>query len=189
MSNFEDNPPVGFGLIPVESPVASVARPSAHEVIAQHGGLILKYLAQLGVDGANADDLAQEVALAIHRKLGEFEWRAKITTWIYAICERKVRDHRRRASNRLERATATVPDRSAEGNPMQDALRNEEIAMVFRALDVLSPAERQVFVLHELEELSVAEAAKVSRCSRRTAYARLESAHDKIQAFFRKHRS
>jgi RNA polymerase sigma-70 factor (ECF subfamily) len=189
LSNFEDNPPVGFGLIPVEStaPPVAVARPSAEEVIAQHCGSIVKFLANLGVDGANVDDLAQDVCLAIHRKLGQFEGRSKITTWIYGICLRKVRDHRRRACNRLELATAAVPERSAEDNPMRDALRNEELAMVMRALDELSPGERQVFTLHEVEGYSVPEAAELSRCALRTAYARLTSAHDKIQAFFRRH--
>jgi RNA polymerase sigma-70 factor (ECF subfamily) len=44
----------------------------------------------------------------------------------------------------------------------------------------------QVFVLFEIEELSMAEAAAVVGCPLFTAYARHKTARARIEAFFRK---
>ena len=42
------------------------------------------------------DDLVQEVFWVVHRRLGRFEGRAKVTTWLFRICYRVVGAHIRR---------------------------------------------------------------------------------------------
>src|SRR5262245_40198507 len=37
---------------------------------------------------AEAEDLAQEVFLRVHRSIGEFRGEAKLSTWLYAIASR-----------------------------------------------------------------------------------------------------
>jgi RNA polymerase sigma-70 factor (ECF subfamily) len=179
--------PIGSEDNEASQAVAGAVQMSSRQVIEQHAALVLRILGRMGVEDANVEDLAQEVFMAIHQKLAEFEGRSKLSTWIYSICLRKARDHRRRASTRRELPTAVIPDRSVEGNPQQDALNNEGVALLYRALDTLPLIDRQLLVLHEFEDVPVADAAQVVGCSRRTAYARLEAARARIQTFYRKH--
>jgi RNA polymerase sigma-70 factor (ECF subfamily) len=55
-------------------------------------------------------------------------------------------------------------------------------ALLLAALDDLSPEQREVFVLHEIEELSIPEVAEALSCPLQTAYSRLSSARTRIRA-------
>src|SRR5689334_7613751 len=70
-----------------------------------HFDFVWRSLRRLGVREPDVLDLAQKVFLTAHLKLAEFEGRSRITTWLFAICQRVASDHRRSAPVRREIAT------------------------------------------------------------------------------------
>jgi RNA polymerase sigma-70 factor (ECF subfamily) len=123
----------------------------------QHFDFVWRALRRLGVKEPDVFDLAQKVFLTAHFKLSEFEGRSRVTTWLFGICQRVASDHRRSAPVRREVVTEAgelellgrLPaSQLAHAEARQRALVAEAI------LDRLPEAQRVVFVLFELEEMS-----------------------------------
>jgi RNA polymerase sigma-70 factor (ECF subfamily) len=55
------------------------------ELIDQYKNLVFALITRSGVDRSNAEDLAQEVFVRIHRGLAYFRGEARLSTWIYRI--------------------------------------------------------------------------------------------------------
>ena len=113
----------------------------------------------LGADQGAAEDVAQNAFLRAHRALARFRGESTIDTWFFRILVREVQRQRRWRRVRelvgfdIERAPEPAQER-AVGDP---GLR----ARIVAALERLTPAQREVFVLVHLEEQSLAEAAAV----------------------------
>jgi RNA polymerase sigma-70 factor (ECF subfamily) len=114
----------------------------------------------VGGDRAAAEDIAQEAFVRAYRGLGRFRGESSLTTWFYRILLNEVQRRRRWRWIR-ERAAgpmpADPPDAGAagQGDPL---LR----ARIGRALETLSRAQREAFVLVHLEGFSVSEAAELT---------------------------
>ena len=55
------------------------------ELVARYKDLVYGLVLRLAPDRSQADDLAQEVFLKIHRGLPYFRGEARLSTWIYRI--------------------------------------------------------------------------------------------------------
>lgn len=139
---------------------------------------------RLGVADADADDVTQEVFLVVHRRLGEFEARSALRTWIYGICVRAASDHRRRAYQRRELPTDEVPDEGQSAPQHRQLEARRACDRLDTSLARLDDDRRAVFVLYELEELTMAEVAAALGCPLQTAYSRLVAARKQITADF-----
>src|SRR4051794_31013438 len=84
--------------------LAAIPR-GAEDVLDLHGDFVWRTLQRLGIPNADLEDVFQEVLIVVHRQLGSFEGRSKMTTWLYSVCVRVASTHRRRAWFRRERAT------------------------------------------------------------------------------------
>ena len=65
-----------------------------------HFSFVWRSVCRLGVADSMVDDVVQDIFVVVHRKLGDFEGRSSIKTWLFAIIRRTVRDHRRSRSRR-----------------------------------------------------------------------------------------
>jgi len=153
--------------------------PSFDEVFRTCAPLVWRTVRRLGPREADAEDLAQEVFLVIHRKLPGFEGRSKLTTWVYGICVRVAADHRKRAHVRHE-APALLPERPVDPEQPEQVARREARERLDDALAALDEDKREVFVLYEIEELPMAEIAEVTGVPLQTAYARLHAARRRM---------
>lgn len=160
--------------------------PPFDDVFAAHAPLVWRTMRRLGLREADAEDLAQEVFLVVHRKLPEFEGRSKLSTWIYGICVRVAADHRKRAHVRREEATDRVPEPAAAPPQLAAVDRAEARARLDALLGQLDDDKRAVFVLYEIEEQPMAEVALAVGVPLQTAYSRLHAArrqlHDALAA-------
>jgi RNA polymerase sigma-70 factor (ECF subfamily) len=137
---------------------------------------------RLGVHPASLDDVVQDVFLVVHRKLETFEGRSSLRSWIYGITLRVVRDRRRSARRRPESPDDELEALPGGHDPQSDAMRREALDTLLRILDRLSEEQREVFVLAELEELSVPEIAEASGANVNTVYSRLRLARKSFSA-------
>jgi RNA polymerase sigma-70 factor, ECF subfamily len=145
-------------------------------IFREHAPFVWRVLRRLGVAETDVEDASQEVFLVVHRKLGEFEGRSSVRTWIYGICVRVASDHRRRAHLRRERVTDAPPELAFVPRQTSKIQRLEALAALDVALAALDDDKRAVFVLYEIEELSMADVAEAVGCPLQTAYSRLHAA-------------
>lgn len=153
-----------------------LAIPRFDEVFRAHAPLVWRALRRLGVREADVEDLCQEVFVVVHRKLPEFEGRAKLSTWIYGICVRVASDHRKRAHMRHESQSEAVPEGRQSAPQLQEIAEAQARALLDEVLAELDADKRAVFVLYEIEELPMAEVAIAVGAPLQTAYSRLHAA-------------
>src|SRR3954462_13772492 len=142
----------------IQSSSAEPARgdttPSMRTVFDEHARYVIRTLRHLGVQEADVEDVAQEVFVTVHRKLPEFEGRAKLRTWLYAICLRVASDHRRRAYVVREGVTENPPGDAGERTGAEPDTSVESRSCVQQLLGVLVEDKRAVLVLYEIEGLT-----------------------------------
>lgn len=155
---------------------APVDLSSLREIFDAHAAFVWRSLRHLGVREADLEDLCQEVFVTVHRKLDGFEGRSSIRTWLYGICVRTASDHRRRAYVRRERPASEPPPSVVEPAQIQALERAENRRVLGALLDELDDDKRAVFVLYEIEELTMKEIAAIVGCPLQTAYSRLHAA-------------
>jgi RNA polymerase sigma-70 factor (ECF subfamily) len=160
---------------------AAPALPSVGELFQQHAPFVFRVLRRLGVAETEVDDVCQEVFIAVQQALPAFEGRSSVRTWIYAIAVRRAANHARRAFRRYERVTEAPPDGVSECDPTAALERQRARALLDSLLAALDQPKRQVFVLYELEELSMREIAEVVGCPLQTAYGRLHAARRELK--------
>lgn len=137
-----------------------------HRNAAQVVGLATRLLA----DHAEAEDLAQEAFLRLHRALPGFRGESSIATWLYRTTTRLAIDHLRR--ERLKRRIFFFR-RTEEGEdlieqvadqrrgPEGELQERQAMRRLRRALGLLSPRQRAVFVLRHHEGLPLQEIARL----------------------------
>lgn len=161
------------------------AVPSFHAVYAEYFRAMWRTLRRLGVAHAQLDDAVQDVFIVVHRRLPEFDGRS-LRGWLYAIAVRVASDHRRGAAQRR-----TVPLPEALVDPKPDPARarelEEAVRLLHELLAELDEPKRTVFVLGELEELSVPEIAEALGENQNTVASRLRTARARFDEAYRRH--
>ncbi|MDB4933116.1 MAG: polymerase sigma factor RpoE [Labilithrix sp.] len=156
--------------------------PSLAEIFREHAPFVWRGLRRLGVPEADVEDVCQEVFVVVHRKLGDFEGRSSLRTWIYGIAARTASDYRRSGRVRREVVTDAPPDVAHEAGQHDALALKQARATLDRILDELDDDKRSVFVLYEIEELTMAEVADALGCPLQTAYSRLHAARKVVEA-------
>jgi RNA polymerase sigma-70 factor, ECF subfamily len=133
-------------------------------------------LRRLGIPAAHLDDAVQELFIVVHRRLGEFAGRSTMKTWLAGIAWRIASEHRRHESRKG--GTEPLPDTLvAPGqDPLGAAVHAEALRELDALLDQLDEDKRVVFVLAELEQMSVPEIAAALAVNVNTVYSRLRAA-------------
>ena len=169
----------------VEEGSAPRARPSVppfEQVYEEHFDFVWRSARRLGVADEALDDVAQEIFLVVHRKLGEFEGRSSLRTWLYAIARRVSIDLLRRERR------PTVGDHEPEVEvavPGPSFERTWEVHEVRRAIDDLPAEEREVVRLSHLVGMTHPEIAEELGIPVGTVKSRSGRAHKRLAAALR----
>lgn len=147
----------------------------------EHGAYLWRALRSLGVAEAELSDVCQEVFLVVHRQLPGFEGRSSLRTWIYGIALRVAADYRGKAYRRREVLPASLPEQVSEPEQGHALERRDAWTLIGTLLAQLDDERRQVFVLYEIEQLSMPQVATLLGWPLSTAYARLASARAQVQ--------
>jgi RNA polymerase sigma-70 factor (ECF subfamily) len=149
---------------------------------------------RLGVPDAMVDDVVQETFLVVFRRIGEFEGRSTLKTWIYGILRLVAKGHRR-AERRAPSLDGVGPSRpidwigSDAPGPQESAARAEAMNVLYGLLDALDEDAREVFVLAELEEMTAPEIADALGQNVNTVYTRLRAARADFESAVARHRA
>jgi len=128
---------------------------------------VLAYVTRRVGSREDAEDIAQEVMLRIHRHGAEVVHVERISAWVYRIAANAITDHYRRAARRevLSGNAGDVPEREphiaapAWMEPDTEQLRRELSACLGPLVERLSPSYRHALELTDLEGVSQTEAA------------------------------
>ena len=169
------------------STAATVGQTSFREVFDAHARFVWRSLLGLGVPENDVADASQQVFVVLQGKLGQIEVGCRVSTFVYGICLRVASDFRRQAHVRRERLCATPPERETAAPQESMVSHREALGCLCAALDAIDPAQREVFVLYEIEELGMAEVARAVGCPLQTAYSRLHAARKIVAAALGEH--
>jgi RNA polymerase sigma-70 factor (ECF subfamily) len=137
-------------------------RPEASaELVRVHYQAVYRLLAHLTRDVHRAEDLTQETIITALEKIGGFEHKSSLATWLHRIAYTKFVDAQRarqRADGLLDRV-GHVSNRSVD--PLDAATADEEAKKLHQALHELDDSDRGLLVLHYLQGLSYREMAVV----------------------------
>jgi RNA polymerase sigma-70 factor (ECF subfamily) len=162
------------------------------EVYSGHFPFVWRSVRRLGIPAGSVEDAVQEVFVVVHRKLGEFEGRSSLKTWLFGIVLRVVRDQRRAMRRKgmplAQEDPETVKDEAARG-PDERAAKAEAVRALHALLDELDDEKREIFVLAELEQMSVPEIADVLSVNLNTVYSRLRAARQQFEEAVARHRA
>jgi RNA polymerase sigma-70 factor (ECF subfamily) len=134
------------------------------EIVRRHQSRVFAILHRYERDGHKVEDLAQETFVKAWRALGQFDGRAPFEHWLSRIAARVALDHLRREKRRQNEIG--LPEL---GDDALDWLRSDDEKDELNALGAaellelamreLSPADRVVITMQELESRSVKEIA------------------------------
>jgi RNA polymerase sigma factor (sigma-70 family) len=151
----------------------------------RHNGRLFRVARAILRDDAEAEDALQEAYLAAYRHMESFHADAQLGTWLTRIVINealmRLRRHKRervvipfgeRAGTAGEEPGMDVADTHAEPPPAA-ALRGEIRRLIESKLDQLPVAFRTVFVMREIEEMTVHETAECLSIPEATVRTRL----------------
>jgi len=158
-------------------------------LVSLHERMVFNLAARLLGDAEEARDVAQEVFLQVYRRLGRFEGRSSLKTWIYRIvvnqCHNRRRFWHRHGRDREDPlderlAAPRAPGRRPPG-PYEEACAQERARTVQQALLRLPFPQRSVLVLREVEGLSCEEVAAALGIPDGTVKSRLSRAREALR--------
>jgi RNA polymerase sigma-70 factor (ECF subfamily) len=161
----------------------AVDRPlTIEEIFKAHAEFVWRVLRRQGVPEEDVEDAVQEVFLAVHGRLDEYEERGAIRAWLFTI-SRQVGNHYRRSAarrDRKQRAVMMAPVVSPK-DPHTLAQHNEAVSLVHDFLATLGADQAMVFYLSEVEGMSAPEVSAALSVNLNTIYARLRLARKRFE--------
>ena len=157
------------------------------EIYNLHGGLIYRFSLRMVHDEAVAEELTQDVFLALLRQSEQFDPTVgKLSTWLCGIARRLVWKHLER-NRRLEPLDSS--DASALESPDEDPAvvydSQKLVLAVRKGIDELPTDLKAVLVLCEFEEMSYEEAAAALDVPIGTVRSRLHRAKHRLALLLR----
>jgi len=145
----------------------------------RHGGLVYRFTLRMIGNSAVAEELTQEVFLALLTQMDRFDAaRGSLSTWLCGIARRKLWKHLERSKDALfdfdDDTAAELP--CTNDGPVELLLRQEAVAAVRAGVDELPPLLREVVILCAFEEMSYEQAAHVLAVPVGTVRSRLHRA-------------
>lgn len=164
--------------------------PSLEEIYDQHYTFVWRVARRLGVSDAALDDVVQEVFMVIHRRRHELDMTGSIPALLYGVTRRVASRARDVAKQREDRLTLIEPPTAAASDDPESRASLEERAAVVRdALEAMDEDKRVMFLLTEVEGMSIVEAAAVVDANVNTAHSRARAARELVQKAIARHRA
>jgi RNA polymerase sigma-70 factor (ECF subfamily) len=148
----------------------------------RHQGPVYRFALQVSGSESVADDVTQEVFLALMREFTQFDSsRGSLASYLYGVARNQVRRHLERGKFQVpfdaDNDEASFEPITAPGDPLGDLTLREGLSALRQAILSLPLHYREVVALCDLEEMSYEEAARSIGCAVGTIRSRLHRAH------------
>ena len=126
-------------------------------------GMVFSVALKMLADEEEAKDIVQETFLRVWLNISKYDSRRNFTTWLYAIVSRLCLDHLKSCAPIVAmREDESVLRRYASTDGQRELENREWVAIVRLLAEGLSPKQRLVFTLSQLEGLSSEEVEEVT---------------------------
>lgn len=167
------------------------------EVVARYQKVLYHWAFELTGSREDAEDLAQDTFIKVHRAMAEFRGEAKWSTWIFKIARNTYLDRLKTARHKMQVLEnpiqeSTKKDRDlashySHDNPEQNILANHLQVEVDLALSHLSQLQREVFVLRHYQGFKIREIGEILHRSEGTIKTTLFRAIKNLRAALSHH--
>ena len=131
-------------------------------LVQQHQRLVFSLALKMLADEEEAKDVVQETFIRVWQRIGDYNPQKPFTTWLYTIASRLCLDHLKQ----MRRILPLPEDESVLhrfANDEQQTLENSEWVSIVRMLaEGLSPRQKLVFTLCQLEGLPSSEVEQIT---------------------------
>lgn len=154
--------------------VSASPLPSFTAIYQNECSYVWNCLRRLGVQARDLEDLVHDVFVIANRRMDDYDPARPIRPWLYGIAHRVAADDRKSARNRREVLSAEPPEPGQAASRPDDELHAEQNReLVLAALARLDFKNRVIFVMHDINEHTLAEAASELELPMATLYSRL----------------
>ena len=157
------------------------------ELYSRHSRRVYSLCLRMTANTAEAEDLAQEVFIQLYRKVGSFRGESAFTTWLHRLTVNQVLMHFRRRGVKVEQPTedGEAPQQVVVGTENPSQMPVVDRIALDKAIALLPPGYRAVFVLHDVEGHEHEEVARLLGCSVGTSKSQLHKARMKLRHLLR----
>jgi RNA polymerase sigma-70 factor (ECF subfamily) len=133
---------------------------AATQLVSRHADALARFAASSG-ERQDIEELVQDTFVRAFASLETFRGESSLRTWLFTIERRLILDRRR--AQRRQRATVPVQasDASTDYTALDSLVAEEAELRVRKAVDSLSPTQREVFTLRVEQGLSYRDIAEV----------------------------
>lgn len=132
---------------------------AASALVARHASALARFAVSSG-ERNEVEELVQDTFVRAFNSLDGFRGESSFRTWLFTIERRLLVDRRRAEKRRRDRVEIQEDDASTEYDALDGVVADETEQRMRRAVERLSPTQKQVFTLRVGEGLSYKEIAE-----------------------------
>lgn len=158
---------------------------AAGELFEKYAPPLLRFTDRLLSDRATAEEVTQEVFVKVISRAHQYDGRAEVSSWLFAIAANACRDRRRRDRRAIVVPLEGLPEPSAKGEGTEKRMIDrQQRDAVRRALSRLSEEQREALVLARYHGMPYADIARVLGISVGAVKTRIFRAVETLKAHF-----
>lgn len=152
-----------------------------NEFYGRYGPMLLGYLKARMDDAQLAEEVLNDVMLAVWEHAHTFEAKSRVKTWLLVIARNRAINATRRKKLPVIHLQDVFSVQSEDTGPLEATVRHEQQDQVRAAIHKLPAAQREVLVLVFYHQLTGAEVAEVLDISEGTVKSRLHRAKESLK--------
>ena len=136
------------------------------ELFHRHKSLVWRVALGFFGNVQDAEDMTQDIFFTAYRKLEQFRGEASFRTWLHRITTNRCKNELRRRSRRLRTVNEPLEEAAAaatNGSPGPEAVtvRGRRLQRLALSIDSLTPEDRRILQLVDLEQTPYKEVAEL----------------------------
>jgi RNA polymerase sigma-70 factor, ECF subfamily len=179
-----------FSPLPVQNEDLQLVHRAQQGDTAAFGELVTKFRNRVFIriyrviqNEEDALDVSQKTFVKVWQRISEFDGKSSFYTWIYSVATHMAIEWLRRSRHCFVELDVNL--RSPVAHPDHEIQRNEVRQFVLDAVAKLTPRQRAVIVLKDLEDFHYSEIAEMLQCSIGTVMSRLFYGRRKLQTLLK----
>jgi RNA polymerase sigma-70 factor (ECF subfamily) len=134
------------------------------QIVEQHQGFAYAVCYRMVGNEEDAEDIVQEAFIRLWNNLHKYKSEVKLSTWLYKIITNLCLDYLKSARIKQKKNHVAVSAELDMNSRIEadDTVHAHELHMIIQeAASVLTPAQKAVFILRDLEQLTVEEVSEI----------------------------
>lgn len=139
------------------------------QLVDNYQGMVYVFAFRMLCNEEDAKDVVQETFIKVWRNLSKYNSALKFTTWLYKITANCCYDHLRKGKHRKQQVDIDqvkhACERMLQSNLEQKIISKDLAAVISQLTQALTPKQKLVFTLKELEGFEVNEISTITNLS------------------------